>query len=36
MGIAILIIIIGDIWLYVKGVRPENSMWREETIKWMM
>ena len=36
MVIVCILIAVGDIWLYIKGVRPENSMWREETIKWMM
>jgi hypothetical protein len=28
--ILVLAIIVGDIYLYCKGFRPKNSMWRDE------
>lgn len=28
----LLLIIIGDVYLYVKGVRPKDSMWRESAL----
>lgn len=30
--IIIAVLIIGDIYLYVHGARPENSIWRDETV----
>lgn len=30
MGYIIVIaLIVGDLWLYVHGARPENSIWRD-------
>lgn len=31
----IILYIVGDIWLYLRGGRPEHSIWRDETIRWM-
>lgn len=33
--IIIAVLIIGDIYLYVHGARPKNSMWRDDKFKWM-
>ena len=33
--IFIILYIIGDLWLYLRGGRPENSIWRDEIIGWM-
>ena len=33
--IIVIILMVGDLFLYCKGVRPEKSMWRDETIRWM-
>lgn len=33
--IIIAILVIGDLWLYLKGGRQENTIWRDETIRWM-
>ena len=30
--ILLALIAIGDIYLYIKGVRPKNSMWRDEVF----
>ena len=27
--------VVGDLWLYARGVRPENSIWRDEIVGWM-
>ena len=36
MGWLIVIaLIVGDAWLYAKGGRQENTIWRDETIRWM-
>lgn len=36
MGYVIIILLIaGDLWLYLRGGRPEHSIWRDETIRWM-
>lgn len=31
----LLLIIVGDIYLYIHGARPKNSMWRDDKFKWM-
>lgn len=31
----LLLIIVGDIYLYVHGARPKDSMWRDDKFKWM-
>lgn len=31
----VILFIAGDLWLYSHGGRPENSIWKDETIKWM-
>lgn len=31
----LLLIIVGDIFLYVHGARPKDSMWRDDKFKWM-
>ena len=31
----VIILIVGDVWLYIKGGRQENTIWRDETIRWM-
>lgn len=31
----LLLLIVGDIYLYVKGVRPKDSMWRDDKFRWM-
>lgn len=33
--IIVAVLIIGDIYLYVHGVRPKDSMWRDGKFKWM-
>jgi len=33
--IIIAILIVGDLWLYLHGGRPEHSIWCDETIRWM-
>ena len=36
MGWIILIcLVIGDLWLYRKGGRPEKSVWRDDAFRWM-
>ena len=34
MWVLILAIIIGDIYLYVHGARPENTIWCDEKFGW--
>lgn len=29
------LIIVGDIYLYIHGARPKDSMWRDDKFKWM-
>lgn len=29
------VLIIGDLWLYIHGARPEGSIWRDETVRYM-
>lgn len=31
--IIVAVLIIGDLWLYAHGARPEKSIWRDE-IMW--
>lgn len=31
----LLLIIVGDIYLYVHGARPKDSMWRDDKFRWM-
>lgn len=31
----LLLIIVGDIFLYVHGARPKDSMWRDDKFRWM-
>lgn len=33
--IFVLIYMLADLWLYVKGARPENSIWKDEVFRWM-
>ena len=36
MGYVFIILYIAlDLWLYLQGGRPENSIWRDETVRWM-
>ena len=30
--VVIAVLIVGDLWLYVHGARPENSIWKNEGI----
>lgn len=32
--IVIAVLIVGDLWLYLNGGRPEKSIWRDESI-WL-
>ena len=31
----LLLIIVGDIFLYVHGARPKDSMWCDDKFRWM-
>ena len=33
--VLVILYIVGDLWLYLQGGRPENSIWRDEAIRWM-
>jgi len=33
--VIVILLIVGDLWLYLRGGRPEHTIWPEDKIRWM-